>query len=99
MIKIRLLKPFGTKAAGDVLDAYPQSAATLIASGIAEEVDGNIKDDSGSEDIGIERVGEPDTLPEDERPDESADRDYGVDTRSSERRGGFKQSITGIHSR
>ena len=87
MIKIRLLKPFGTKAAGDVLDAYPQSAATLIASGIAEEVDGNIKDDSGSEDIGIERVGEPDTLPEDERPDESADRDYGVDSLSGKRRG------------
>ena len=43
MKKIRLLKPFGTKAAGYVLDAYPQSAATLIASGIAEEAtDGNI---------------------------------------------------------
>ena len=90
MKKIRLLKPFGTKAVGDVLDAYPQSAATLIASGIAEEVDGNIKDDSGSEDIGIERVGESDTLPSDERPDESADRDNGVDSLSSERRGRFK---------
>ena len=90
MKKIRLLKPFGTKAAGDVLDAYPQSAATLIASGIAEEVDGNIKDDSGSEDIGIERVGESDTLPSDERPDESADRDYGADSLTGERRGRFK---------
>jgi hypothetical protein len=91
MKKIRLLKPFGTKAAGDVLDAYPQSAATLIAGGVAEEAtDGNIKDDSGSEDIGIERVGESDTLPEDERPDEPADRDYGVDSLSGERRGRFK---------
>ena len=87
MKKIRLLKPFGTKAAGDVLGAYPQSAATLIASGIAEEVDGNIKDDSGSEDISIERVGESDTLPEDERPDESADRDYGADSLTGKRRG------------
>ena len=86
MKKIRLLKPFGTKAVGDVLDAYPQSADKLIASGIAEEVDGNIKDDSGSEDIGIERVGESDTLPEDERPDESADRNNGVDSLSGERR-------------
>ena len=90
MKKIRLLKPFGTKAVGDVLDAYPQSADKLIASGIAEEVDGNIKDDSGSEDIGIERVGESDTLPEDERPDESADRNNGVDSLSGERRGRFK---------
>ena len=87
MKKIRLLKPFGTKAAGYVLDAYPHSAATLIASGIAEEVDGSIKDDSGSEDIGIERVGESDTLPSDERPDESADRDYGVDSLTGKRRG------------
>lgn len=88
MIKIRLLKPFGTKAAGDVLDAYPQSAATLIAGGVAEEAtDGNIKDDSGSENIGIERVGESDTLPSDERPDESADRDYGVDSLTGKRRG------------
>jgi hypothetical protein len=91
MKKIRLLKPFGTKAAGDVLDAYPQSAATLIAGGVAEEAtDGNIKDDSGSENIGIERVGESDTLPSDERPDESADRDYGVDSLSGERRGRVK---------
>ena len=88
MKKIRLLKPFGTKAAGDVLDAYPQSAATLIAGGVAEEAtDGNIKDDSGSENIGIERVGESDTLPSDERPDESADRDYGVDSLTGKRRG------------
>lgn len=90
MKKIRLLKPFGTKAAGYVLDAYPQSAATLIASGIAEEVDGNIKDDSGSENISIERVGESDTLPSDERPDESADRNNGVDSLSSERRSRLK---------
>jgi len=88
MKKIRLLKPFGTKAAGDVLDAYPQSAATLIASGIAEEAtDGNTKDDSGSENISIERGGESDTLPSDERPDESADRDYGVDSLTGKRRG------------
>ena len=88
MKKIRLLKPFGTKAAGYVLDAYPQSAATLIASGIAEEAtDGNTKDDSGSENISIERVGESDTLPSDERPDESADRDYGVDSLTGKRRG------------
>ena len=90
MKKIRLLKPFGTKAAGCVLDAYPQSAATLIASGIAEEVDGNIKDDSGIKNEGVERVGESDTLPSDERPDESADRNNGVDSLSSERRSRLK---------
>ena len=91
MTRIRLLKSFGGKEAGETIKAYPHSAAKLIADGIAEEVkDGNIEDDSGSESGSIKPIGEYDTIQADERSDVSSDRNESPDSRSRTGRSGLK---------
>jgi|GEM_PF-3615611 len=99
MRQIRLLQPFGSSNKGDVIFAYPYSAEKLIASGVAEEIlaDGNIENDSGSESVGIDRVGESDTLPPDEGTTITTDNDNGVNSRSIKGRGRVESNFTGVY--
>lgn len=53
-MKIRLLKPYGLSAAGDILDPAPPVAKLLIYDGRAEAVDSSDPDADGKDEGGAE---------------------------------------------